>query len=178
MSAALTLPSGKAMPRGAADLATLVSGLPHDMQIYLDWQRRWSATARPSQLLPETDWTQAGILAGRGFGKTRVGAEWITRAAYEDASGFDSAVIAPTYSDVKYTCFEGESGILSVLPPDLLIDHNKSDMIVKIKNIAGGVSTIRGFTAEKPERLRGPQHCRGTTSWPRGCTPTRCGIWR
>ena len=161
MATALTLPSGKAMPRGAADLATLVSGLPHDMQMYLDWQRRWSATARPSQLLPETDWTEAGILAGRGFGKTRVGAEWITRAAYEDPSGFDSAVIAPTYSDVKFTCFEGESGILSVLPPDLLIEHNKSDMIVKIKNIAGGVSTIRGFTAEKPERLRGPQHCRG-----------------
>jgi predicted phage terminase large subunit-like protein len=134
--------------------------MPDHMQVYVDWQRRWADTARPNQLLPDTDWTEAGILAGRGFGKTRVGAEWITSAAYEDTSGFDSCVIAPTYSDVKYTCFEGESGILSVLPPELLIDHNKSDMIVKIRNIAGGVSTIRGFTAEKPERLRGPQHTR------------------
>ncbi|MEI7892012.1 MAG: terminase family protein [Myxococcales bacterium] len=161
MLATLTLPSGKALPSSAAGLTTLVSGLPRELQVYLDWQRRWTATARPNQLLPETSWTEAGILAGRGFGKTRVGAEWITRATYEDPSGFDACVIAPTYSDVKFTCFEGESGILSVLPPELLIEHNKSDTFVKIKNIAGGVTTIRGFTAEKPERLRGPQHCRG-----------------
>ena len=57
--------------------------------------------------------------------------------------------------------FRSESGILSVLPPELLVEHNKSDMIIKMLNVAGGVSTIRGFTAEKPERLRGPQHCRG-----------------
>lgn len=161
MGQVLPLRGGKSLPIGPGGVEGLVDALPHDMQVYLDWQRRWAATARPNQLLPETDWTEAGILAGRGFGKTRVGAEWITRAVYEDALGFDSCVIAPTYSDVKFTCFEGESGILSVLPPELLVEHNKSDMIVRMKNIAGGVSTIRGFTAEKPERLRGPQHCRG-----------------
>ena len=139
---------------------TVLTQLNPEFRLYLDWQRRWSDTARPNQIVPNGDWTEYGFLAGRGFGKTRIGAEWITRAAYEDPSGFDSAVIAPTYQDVKFTCFEGESGILSVLPPDLLVDHNRSDMIIKIKNIAGGVSTIRGFTAEKPERLRGPQHTR------------------
>jgi predicted phage terminase large subunit-like protein len=61
---------------------------------------------------------------------------------------------------VKFTCFEGPAGILSVLPPELLVEHNKTDMIIKMRNVAGGVSTIRGFTAEKPERLRGPQHTR------------------
>ncbi len=152
--------AGQRVPADAAGLTAVLSAMPDHMQVYVDWQRRWADTARPNQLLPDTDWTEAGILAGRGFGKTRVGAEWITSAAYEDTSGFDSCVIAPTYSDVKFTCFEGESGILSVLPPELLIEHNKSDMIVKIRNIAGGVSTIRGFTAEKPERLRGPQHTR------------------
>ena len=139
---------------------TVLTQLNPEFRLYLDWQRRWSDTARPNQIVPTGDWTEYGFLAGRGFGKTRIGAEWITRAAYEDPSGFDSAVIAPTYQDVKFTCFEGESGILSVLPPDLLVDHNRSDMIIKIKNIAGGVSTIRGFTAERPERLRGPQACR------------------
>lgn len=131
-----------------------------ERRIYLEWQRRWSDTARPKQIVPVGDWTEYGFLAGRGYGKTRIGAEWITRAAYEDPSGFDSAVIAPTYSDTKFTCYEGESGILSVLPPELLVEYNKSDMIIKIRNVAGGVSTIRGFTAEKPERLRGPQHTR------------------
>ena len=143
------------------DVAALLAQLSPEQRVHLDWQRRWRQTARPNQMVPTGDWTECGYLAGRGFGKTRVGAEWITRAAFEDPSGFDSCVIAPTYSDVKFTCFEGESGILSVLPPELLVEYNKSDTIIRMKNVAGGVSTIRGFTAEKPERLRGPQHCRG-----------------
>lgn len=140
----------------------VLQSLTPEQAVFIDWQTRWWKTARASQIVPETDWTECGILAGRGFGKTRVGAEWITRAAYEDPSGFDSYVVAPTYQDVKFTCFEGESGILSVLPPELLVEHNKSDLFIKIRNIAGGVSTLRGFTAEKPERLRGPQ---ATRAW-------------
>ena len=143
------------------DVADLLRPLTPEQRLHLDWQNRWKATARPNQMVPEGDWTECGYLAGRGFGKTRVGAEWLARAAYEDASGFDSCVIAPTYGDVKITCFEGESGILSVLPPDLLVAHNTTENVIRMRNIAGGVSTIRGFTAEKPERLRGPQHCRG-----------------
>lgn len=139
----------------------LLEKLGPEQRAHLDWQHRWRATARENQMVEEGDWNECGYLAGRGFGKTRVGAEWITRAVFEDPSGFDSCVIAPTYQDVKFTCFEGESGILSVLPPELLVEHNKSDMIIRMKNVAGGVSTIRGFTAEKPERLRGPQHTRG-----------------
>ena len=138
-----------------------VAALGPERQVFVDWQLRWKATARPNQRPPRTQWTECGYLAGRGFGKTRVGAEWLTRAAFLDGSGYDSAVIAPTYQDVKFTCFEGESGILSVLPPELLVDYNKSDMVIKIRNVVGEVATIRGFTAEKPERLRGPQHCRG-----------------
>jgi predicted phage terminase large subunit-like protein len=130
--------------------------------LFLEWQRSWSETARPNQIVPTTDWTEAGFLAGRGFGKTRVGAEWMGRAVYEDPSGFDSYVVAPTYSDVKFTCFEGESGLLSVVPPELVIEYNRSDLFVRMRNVTGGESKIRGFTAEKPERLRGPQ---GTRMW-------------
>ncbi len=140
--------------------ASLLAQLSPEQRVHLDWQRRWRETARPNQIVQKSDWAECGYLAGRGFGKTRVGAEWITRAAFEDPSGFDSCVIAPTYGDIAITCMEGESGILSVLPPELLIEHNKSGMFIKLKNVAGGVSTIRGFTAEKPERLRGPQHTR------------------
>lgn len=143
------------------DVSALLAQLSPEQRVHLDWQRRWRATARPNQIVPRTPWTECGYLAGRGFGKTRVGAEWLTRAVYQDPSGFDSCVIAPTYQDVKFTCFEGESGILSVLPAELLVEHNKTDMIIRMRNVAGGVSTIRGFTAEKPERLRGPQHTRG-----------------
>jgi predicted phage terminase large subunit-like protein len=128
--------------------------------LFLEWQRSWSETARPNQIVPTTDWTEAGFLAGRGFGKTRVGAEWMGRAVYEDPSGFDSYVVAPTYSDVKFTCFEGESGLLSVVPPELVIEYNRSDLFIRMRNVTGGESKIRGFTAEKPERLRGPQATR------------------
>ena len=142
------------------DVAALLAKLSPEQRAHLDWQRRWRSTARPNQIVGRSNWSECGYLAGRGFGKTRVGSEWITRAVFEDPNGLDSCVIAPTYQDVKFTCFEGPAGILSVLPPELLVEHNKSDMIIKMRNVAGGVSTIRGFTAEKPERLRGPQHTR------------------
>jgi predicted phage terminase large subunit-like protein len=144
------------------DLTGALDYLEPQQLCFLDWQRKWTETARPNQLVPVTDWTEAGFLAGRGFGKTRVGAEWMGRATYEDPSGFDSYVVAPTYGDVKFTCFEGESGLLSVIPPELVVEYNRSDLFIRMRNVAGGVSMIRGFTAEKPERLRGPQ---GTRMW-------------
>lgn len=148
--------------------ASLLSRAKGRQAIFLNWQDAWRKTARPKQV-PEVaarlqgkdpQFTECGYLAGRGFGKTRVGAEWLARKAFLDPSGFDSAVIAPTYQDVKFTCFEGESGLLSVIPPELLKAYNKSDMIIEMYNCVGEIATIRGFTAEKPERLRGPQHTR------------------
>ena len=148
--------------------AALLSRAKGREAIYLNWQNAWRKTARDMQV-PEKaaalqgkdpQFTECGYLAGRGFGKTRVGAEWLARKVFLDPSGFDSAVIAPTYQDVKFTCFEGESGLLSVIPPELVKAYNKSDMIIEMFNCVGEVATIRGFTAEKPERLRGPQHTR------------------
>lgn len=127
---------------------------------YLLWQDRWAQQARPDQLIPTGDWSECGVMAGRGYGKTRVGAEWLARAAFEDPSGFDSYVICPTLGDVKKVAFEGESGLMSVVPPDLIVEHNKGDMFIVIRNMAGGKSKLQGFSAEQPERLRGPQACR------------------
>ena len=138
----------------------VLATLPPEQLAYLKWQLAWTQTARPAQIPPEDLWTECGYMAGRGFGKSRVGAEWLARAMFEDPSGFDSYVIAPTYGDVKFTCFEGESGLLNVVPPELIVDYNRTDLTFTIRNIAGGTATARGFTAEKPERLRGPQACR------------------
>ena len=141
----------------------ILSQLNAQQQAFALWQHRWAQTARANQipeLVSPGGFVEMGYLAGRGFGKTRVGAEWLGRATYLDAEGYDSAVIAPTYQDVKFTCFEGESGLLSVIPPELIKAYNKSDLVIEMYNAAGGVSSIRGFTAEKPERLRGPQHTR------------------
>ena len=91
---------------------------------------------------------------------TRVGAEWLARAAYEDAEGLPSAVVCPTYGDVKKVAFGGPSGLLAVIPPELVVDYNKSDFMLTIRNVAGGTSLIQGFSSEKPEGLRGPNHAR------------------
>ena len=141
----------------------ILSQLNPQQAAFLLWQNRWASTARANQipeLVAPTGFVEMGYLAGRGFGKTRVGAEWMGRTTYLDADGYDGAVIAPTYQDVKFTCFEGESGLLNVIPPELVKAYNKSDLVIEMYNAAGGVSSIRGFTAEKPERLRGPQHTR------------------
>jgi predicted phage terminase large subunit-like protein len=143
--------------------AAILQTLTPQQQAFALWQNRWAQTARANQipeLVSPGGFVEMGYLAGRGFGKTRVGSEWLGRATYLDADGFDSAVIAPTYQDVKFTCFEGESGLLSVIPPELIKAYNKSDLVIEMYNVTGGVSSIRGFTAEKPERLRGPQHTR------------------
>jgi phage terminase large subunit-like protein len=141
----------------------ILSQLNPQQAAFLLWQNRWASTARANQipeLVAPTGFVEMGYLAGRGFGKTRVGAEWMGRATYLDADGFDGAVIAPTYQDVKFTCFEGESGLLNVIPTELIKNYNKTDLVIEMYNVTGGVSSIRGFTAEKPERLRGPQHTR------------------
>ena len=146
--------------------ASVLSRLDERQARFLVWQKRWGKTARPNQV-PEVaaalqdknpQFTECGYLAGRGYGKTRVGAEWLARKVFLDPSGFDSAVIAPTYQDVKFTCFE--NGLLDIIPPELVKAYNKTDMTIEMFNCTGGVSLIRGFTAEKPERLRGPQHTR------------------
>ena len=120
---------------------------------FLQWQTKWTLTARPEQLPPEDGWTEAGFMAGRGFGKTRVGAEWMGRVSYECPDGFQRAVVAPTQNDARFTCFEGESGLLSVIPPECIRDYNRSDLVIYMHNGA----SIRGFSAEKADRLRGPQ---------------------
>lgn len=121
----------------------------------LKWRLDWNRTARPSQLVPQGDWNTWGAMAGRGWGKTRVGANWIGIEAASDPGSF-SGVIAPTRDDVRYVCFEGETGIFAYLPEILIADYNKSDLIIYLWN----GSIIRGFGSERPERLRGPQHHR------------------
>lgn len=130
----------------------VVATLPPELRVYVDWQERWSATARPNQI-PQEDFSECGFMAGRGFGKTRVGAEWLGAKAAEVPNTF-CAVICPTYSDVKHTAFEGESGLLNVIPEGLIKRYNSSDLVLEMKS----GTMIRGFTSEKPARLRGPQH--------------------
>jgi len=137
------------------ELTTIQSSLAQlevsDLEL-LAWKLKWKATARPEQLTPKGDWSTWLILAGRGFGKTRTGAEDIAKYAVTN-QGVRCGVIAPTSSDVRRVCFEGESGLLSILPQSQIESYNKSLAELTMTN----GSIISGFSAEEPSRLRGPQ---------------------
>ena len=121
--------------------------------LFLKWQIKWTTEARAEQIPPDEGWNEYGVTSGRGFGKSRLGAEWLGRRAWEDPEANPRHVIAPTFSDIRFVAFEGVSGLLSVIPPELVKRYNASDSFLELTNGA----LIRGFSSEKPERLRGPQ---------------------
>jgi predicted phage terminase large subunit-like protein len=113
----------------------------------------WLRTARPEQLPPPGDWSIWLILAGRGWGKTRTGAEWVRMLA-ESGSAERIALIAPTASDCRDTMVEGESGILSISKDHFRPTYEPSKRRLTWPN--GVIVTM--FSSEEPDRLRGPQH--------------------
>jgi phage terminase large subunit-like protein len=113
----------------------------------------WSFWARPKQLLPPGDWRVALYLAGRGWGKTRVGAQAITQWV-EKGKARRIALVAPTAGDARDVVVEGESGLLAVAPPWLRPTYESSKRRVTWPN--GAIATL--YTADEPNRLRGPQH--------------------
>ena len=119
----------------------------------------WLRRARPKQVPPPPgDWAVFLAMAGRGFGKTLLGAQeawW--HAAWNDGSRV--AVVAPTSGDLRRVCFEGDSGILGVVPTECLRGGNPDDAYNRSLSeisLANG-SIIQGFSASEPNRLRGPQ---------------------
>jgi len=118
----------------------------------LSWAKE---LARPEQLPKRTeDWSIYLYLAGRGAGKTRTAAEWL---AWEATTQNNTrwAIVAPTFGDVRDVCAEGESGIINILRAyGSLQYYNRSQGSITLKN----GSHIKLFSADEPDRLRGPQH--------------------
>ena len=112
------------------------------------------SVARPAQLAPEgIDWDAWIIRAGRGFGKTRSGAEWCHEQARAGLKR--GALVGATVADVRDTMVEGESGIVETCPDDLLpIKYEPS----KRRVTYGNGCRLYLYTSEKPRQLRGPQH--------------------
>jgi phage terminase large subunit-like protein len=113
-----------------------------------DWPGYW---ARPNQLPPEGDWLTWLVLAGRGFGKTRCGAEWIR--AQVIAGSHRIALVAETQKDLEEVMVFGDSGIERVFPPHQRPKITKKP--IRIEFHTGAVAT--GYNATEPDQLRGPQ---------------------
>ena len=124
----------------------------------------WSIWARPNQLPPAGDWSIWLIEAGRGFGKSRAGAEWVKENA---RSGRYKRfhLVARTAADVRDVMIEGESGLLAISSPDFMPRWRPSIRRIEWPN--GAVATT--FSAEEPDALRGPQcgaaWCDELASW-------------
>ncbi len=119
---------------------------------YLMADLKWKVEARPNQLTPAGDWLTWLAVAGRGWGKTRTGAEWCRGKAWR-MPGSIGHIMAPTHNDLRGVCFEGPAGLLTIIPSDLIADYNRS--LQELRLING--SLIRGFAADSPDRIRGPQ---------------------
>ena len=127
--------------------------LPLIEQTVFLWQYEWlRIKAHAHQIEPHGDWSIWLMLAGRGAGKTRASAETIGWWAWSQPKT-RWLVSAPTSGDLKGTCFEGDSGLLTVIPPMLVEKYNSS--LHEIHLING--SFIKGIPASEPERFRGPQ---------------------
>lgn len=118
-------------------------------------QYEWRCWARPQQLAPLSlpngkPWLYWLLLAGRGFGKTRSVAEW-ARQKSKDLPGSHGAIISPTAADARDVMVKA---LLGCSAPEEKCEYEPS----KRRIVWGNGSTATIYSAEEPDRLRGPQH--------------------
>lgn len=126
----------------------------------------WAFFAREAQLPPPGNWRTWLIMAGRGFGKTRAGAEYIRMIAEENPNA-RIALVSASLAEARAVMVEGESGIIASCPPDRAPVFEASLRRLKFPN--GAQAQL--FSAAEPEALRGPQHSHA-------CRPGAEGVLR
>lgn len=121
--------------------------------------------AHEGQLPSDTAWYIWLVMAGRGFGKTRAGAEWV-RFTADNLPDARIALVAANLGEGRAVMVEGESGILACCPPEAAPDFEPSLRRLTWPN--GAQATL--YSAAEPESLRGPQHshawCDEIAKWP------------
>ena len=138
------------------------SRLPQDARAQFEYL--WPLVARENQTPPDGPWTAWILLAGRGFGKTRTGAEWV-RAQVESGKAGRIALVARTPAEIRDTMIQGESGILSISPPWAMPEYESTKRKLTWPN--GATASL--FSSYEPDQLRGPQFdaawCDELASW-------------
>lgn len=125
----------------------------------------WRLWRRGKQEEPAGAWRVWLVLAGRGFGKTRLGAEWV-RAEAERNRMARIALVGATMGEVRSVMVEGPSGLMSVCPPERRPVYEPS--LNRLRWPGGARAYL--YSAAEPESLRGPQHhlawCDEAAKWP------------
>ncbi len=150
------------MPRDEAQLAAV------------HWSEYFRVHAHDGQIPPQGDWQVWMVMGGRGFGKTRAGAEWTRQIAESD--GFARiALVGASLGEARSVMVEGESGLIACSPPDQRPIFEPSLHRLRWPN--GAQAFL--YSAAEPESLRGPQHshawCDELGKWPQAHErATRC----
>jgi phage terminase large subunit-like protein len=113
----------------------------------------WSRWSHNGQVPNDGDWRVWLLMAGRGFGKTRAGAEWVSALARDDGN-LRIALVGSTVDDVRRIMIEGESGLLAVARDD----ETPEWVAAKGEVHFGSGAVAYAYSALNFERLRGPQH--------------------
>lgn len=135
-------------------LTQLITHFQHELERRRTSKERynWQLHARPEQLIPKVDWRIWLIMAGRGFGKTRTGAEtirhWVDSGQYRRI-----ALIGDNILNAEQVMVEGISGLLQCYPPGEGPIYERSKQRLVWSN--GAVAEL--YSAESYENLRGPQ---------------------
>jgi phage terminase large subunit-like protein len=145
------------MPSVAEQLATIppdeaarfIASLPDaeaDALLY-NWR---GFLARPDQIAPDGDWDIWLALAGRGFGKTELGAQWVREQVETNAAGA-IALVAETAADARDVMV---ARLLRIFPKATRPTYTKSNRCVEFHNGAKAWT----YNATEPDQLRGPEH--------------------
>ena len=113
----------------------------------------WCLWAHDGQIAPADDWQTWLIMAGRGYGKTRAGAEWVRGIAESDPEA-RIALVGATLSEVRSVMVEGDAGLMAISPWGKRPRFEPSKRLLTWETGAQAML----YSALEPESLRGPQH--------------------
>lgn len=128
-----------------------MASLSDHQKAQLRWH--WPFWARPNQLPPEGEWNTWLVMAGRGFGKTRMGSEWIRELAHA-YPGCRIALVAETAADARDVMIKGDSGLLNCDPT---LDEDCWSPTNRCLTWPNGSKAFT-YNGTTPDQLRGPQH--------------------
>ena len=169
----------KNVPHRFRDLAEALARRDHETTVrllarmspadLLEFDACFEAWAHEGQLEPQSEgWRTWLIMAGRGYGKTRAGAEWITRLATQRRRPVRIALVGATIEEARKVMVEGESGLLAV-GERLRLRPSWEPSLGRLRWRGGSVAEL--FSGENPDGLRGPQHhyawCDELAKWAR-----------
>ena len=127
----------------------------------------WGWQAHGGQQEPKGDWRVWLIMAGRGFGKTLAGAQWVLAQARANP-GARIALVGATYDEAIDVMIEGPSGLLALARPD---EPMRWERKRRVLTFASGAEA-RPYSARAAEKLRGPEHdfawCDELGKWRKG----------